>query len=62
MRKDAEVLNANNNLFQLAFRQDPMWSYVRQIFDKWELCEIKGQKGDKAKKKRIEDRRFKNAI
>jgi hypothetical protein len=24
---------------------------VRQIFDKWELSEIKGQKGDKAKKK-----------
>jgi hypothetical protein len=48
IRKNSEVLNANDNLFQLAFRQDPEWSYIRAIFEKWELCGVKGQKGEKA--------------
>ena len=50
LRKDSEVLNAHDNLFQLAFRKDPVWSYISRIFDKWELCEIKGQKVKEAKK------------
>ena len=48
--KDSEVLNANDNLFQLAFRMDPVWSYVAKVFDKWETCEIKGQKMKDTKK------------
>ena len=51
LRKNSEVLNANDNLFQLAFRQDPEWNYIRQIFEKWEECKIKGQKAEKAPKK-----------
>jgi len=50
LRKDSEVLNAHDNLFQLAFRKDPVWSYIARIFDKWELCEIKGQKVKEVKK------------
>ncbi|CAM6108567.1 unnamed protein product [Calypogeia fissa] len=50
VRKDFEVLNGNDNMFQLAFRLDHVWTLVRQIFEKWEKVEIKGQK-DKGKKK-----------
>ena len=50
IRKDTEVLNANDNLFQISFRKDPVWSYVARIFDKWEHCEIKGQKVKDGKK------------
>jgi hypothetical protein len=52
LRKNSKVLNANDNLFQLAFRQDPEWPYIKAIFEKWELCGIKGQKGDKAPSKK----------
>ena len=33
---------------------DPVWIYVAKVFDKWEACEIKGQKmkdANKTKKK-----------
>ncbi|CAM6086851.1 unnamed protein product [Calypogeia fissa] len=52
VRKDSKVLNANDNMYQLAFRLDPIWSLVRQIFEKWEEVELKGQK-DKGKKKMV---------
>ena len=51
VRKASEVLNLADNLFQLAFRRDPEWSYIKQIFEKWELCQIKGQKPEKVPKK-----------
>lgn len=27
----------------LAFHVDPIWSYVKKVFDKFEACELKGQ-------------------
>ncbi len=51
VRKASEVLNLADNLFQLAFRRDPEWSYIKRIFEKWELCQIKGQKTEKVPKK-----------
>lgn len=56
IRKNAEVLNCNDNLFQLAFRGEPEWSYIRQVFDKWEECKVKGQKPEKEKKKSGKDK------
>ena len=56
IRKNAEVLNANDNLFQLAFRGEPEWDYIRQVFDKWEECKVKGQKPEKEKKKSTKDK------
>src|SRR5450759_5663863 len=37
-------------MFQLVVRKDPIWSYFSSIFDKWENCEIKGQKVKEVKK------------
>lgn len=56
VRKNSEVLNCNDNLFQLAFRGEPEWSYIQQVFDKWELCKVKGQKAEKEKKKPAKER------
>jgi hypothetical protein len=44
VKKDTEVINANDNLFQLAFRKGPVWSHVEKILTMWEAGEIKGQK------------------
>ena len=54
-RKDTDVLNANDNLFQLAFRKEPIWGFVSKIFDKWEACEIKGQKIKETKKPKAKE-------
>ena len=54
-RKDTDVLNANDNLFQLAFRKEPIWGFVSKIFDKWETCEIKGQKVKETKKPKMKE-------
>ena len=55
IRKDSEVLNANDNLFQISFRKDPVWTYITRVFDKWELCEIKGQKLKETKKPKTKE-------
>ena len=44
VRKDTEVLNANDNLFQLAFCKGVIWDKVEEIIKMWEKCAIKGQK------------------
>jgi len=54
-RKDTDVLNANDNLFQLAFRKEPIWGFVSKVFDKWEACEIKGQKVKETKKPKTKE-------
>lgn len=50
-KDDLTVLNNNDNLWQLAFRADPVWSSVQKVFDKWEACEVKGQVKEKPKSK-----------
>jgi hypothetical protein len=52
VRKDVDVLNANDNLFQLAFKKEPVWGYVEKILTMWEAGEVKGQKSKVAKGKR----------
>jgi hypothetical protein len=49
-REDTQVLNANDNLFQLAFWRGAIWDKVVEIMRLWEECEIKGQKIKKVPK------------
>jgi hypothetical protein len=41
---DKKVLNANDNLFQLAFKKGEIWDGVAKVLAKWDEGEIKGQK------------------
>lgn len=52
MQKDFDVLNAQDNLFQLAFRKEPIWSHVKRILTMWETGEAKGQKSKVVKQNR----------
>ena len=44
VRKDADVINAQDNLFQLAFRKGQVWRHIDTILTMWEAGEVKGQK------------------
>lgn len=44
VRKDADVINAQDNLFQLAFRKGQVWKHINTILTMWEAGEVKGQK------------------
>jgi hypothetical protein len=44
IKDDKKVLNANDNLFQLAFWENEIWDGVAKVLAKWEEGEIKGQK------------------
>ena len=44
MLKDFDVVNAQDNLFQLAFRKELVWSHVKRILTMWETGGAKGQK------------------
>jgi hypothetical protein len=50
VRKDTEVLNANDNLFQLAFRKRAIWDEVAKILAMLKECAIKRQKAKKQPK------------
>jgi hypothetical protein len=41
---DKKVLNANDNLFQLAFRKGEIWDGVAKVLATWDKREVKGQK------------------
>jgi hypothetical protein len=45
-----EVLNANDNLFQLAFWKGVIWDKVEEILKMWKECVVKGQKSKKKPK------------
>ena len=51
VKKDSDVLNARDNLFQLAFRKEPMWGHIEKILTMWEAREVKGQKSKVVKGK-----------
>jgi hypothetical protein len=57
---DKHVLNANDNLFQLAFRENEIWNGVAKNLHKWEEGRIKGQK--QAKVSKTDPKGIKNAI
>jgi hypothetical protein len=53
VKKDTEVLNANDNLFQLAFCKGAILDNVAEILKMWEESAIKGQKSKKQPKGKI---------
>jgi hypothetical protein len=57
VKKDTEVLNVNNNLFQLAFWKGVIWDKVEEILKMWEECVVKDQKSKKKPKRGRERQR-----
>ncbi|CAM6090811.1 unnamed protein product [Calypogeia fissa] len=50
-KNDIKIINNFDHLFQLGFRTEPIWGYIKKVFDKWEQGEIKGQRDSSKKKK-----------
>ncbi|CAM6082855.1 unnamed protein product [Calypogeia fissa] len=50
-KNDIKIINNFDHLFQLGFRTEPIWGYIKNVFDKWEQGEIKGQRDSSKKKK-----------
>jgi hypothetical protein len=44
VQKDSDMINTQDNLFQLAFKKELMWSHVERILTMWKVGEVKGQK------------------
>jgi hypothetical protein len=50
-KDDSVILNHNDNMFQLAFRTQPIWDMVAEVFKKFEAQEVKGPKAKLTKGK-----------
>jgi hypothetical protein len=51
VKKDSEVINGHDNMYQLAFRTGNVWALIAKIFEKWENVQVKGQIDKTLKKK-----------
>ena len=40
--EDKQLLNADDNFFQLAFKKGEIWNFVVHVLNKWKAYKIKG--------------------